>query len=121
MGASTLKPVRWMGSSKRDLRKMPEPVRDGIGFALYMAQNGLKHPEAKVLKGFGSAGVLEALESDRGGSYRAVYAVSYGDAVYVLHCFQKKSTQGISTTHQDLSLIRRRLAEAEQLVKGGKR
>ena len=76
---------------------MPGEIQDDFGFALYQAQLGLKSEKTKVLKGFGSAGVLEVVTSGRGSTYRAVYTVRFEDAVYVLHCFQKKSKQGIST------------------------
>jgi phage-related protein len=73
--------------------------------------------DAKPLRGFGSAGVLEVVESAEGGTYRAVYTVRFADAVYVLHCFQKKSTHGIATPKPDMDLIRDRLKIAEELVK----
>ena len=84
------KPLLWVGSSKKDLQSMPEDVQDTFGYALHLAQAGSKHTQAKPLKGFGSAGVLEAVESEAGSTYRAVYTVKIAGAVYVLHCFQKK-------------------------------
>ena len=92
-----LKPLRWIGSAKKDLMAMPDEVQQTFGFALYHAQIGLLHLDAKPLKGFGSAGVLEVVEDWRGDTYRAVYTVRFADAVYVLHCFQKKSKHGIQT------------------------
>lgn len=100
---------------------MPDQVQQTFGFALYQAQIGLQHPHAKPLKGFGSAGVLEILEDWRGNAYRAVYTVRFADAVYVLHCFQKKSKQRIQTPKVETDLIRRRLKEAESTAKGGRR
>ena len=94
---------------------MPDEVQQVFGFALYNAQIGLMHPAAKPLKGFGSAGVLEVVEDRRGNAYRAVYTVRFANAVYVLHCFQKKSRRGIATPKQELDLIRERLKEAEIL------
>lgn len=88
---------------------MPADVQDTFGYALHLAQAGAKHGQAKVLKGFGSAGVLEVVEDAQGGTYRAVYAVKLAGAVYVLHCFQKKSTRGNATPKPDLDLIRDRL------------
>ena len=64
-------------------------------------------------KGFKSAGVLEVVENDEGGTYRAVYTVKLTDWVYVLHCFQKKSMKGIETPKADIELIRARLKQAE--------
>ena len=106
------KPLLWVGSSKKDLQSMPEEVQDTFGYALHLAQAGSKHTQAKPLKGFGSAGVLEAVESEAGSTYRAVYTVKIAGAVYVLHCFQKKSTSGIATPKPDMDLIRDRLKAA---------
>lgn len=116
-----LRPLRWIGSAKKDLLAMPDEVKDVFGFALFQAQVGLRHPNAKSLKGFGSAGVLEVVEDWRGNAYRAVYTVRFAQAVYVLHCFQKKSKQGIETPKADMDLIRERLKEAEKLAKGAER
>ena len=91
---------------------MPDEVQDSFGYALHLAQTGAKHAHAKPLKGFGSAGVLEVVESEAGSTYRAVYTVKVAAAVYVLHCFQKKSTSGIATPKPDLDLIRDRLKAA---------
>ena len=79
---------------------------------------GLLHPDAKPLKGFGSAGVIEIVEDCRGNAWRAVYTVRFAHAVYVLHCFQKKSKQGIETPRADMDLIRERLKLAESQAKG---
>ena len=97
---------------------MPDEVQQGFGFALYQAQIGSLHPDAKPLKGFGSAGTLEIVEDWHGNAYRAVYTVRFADAVYVLHCFQKKSKHGIETPSADMNLIRARLKEAEAMAKG---
>jgi phage-related protein len=109
------KSVVWIGSSKEDLRSFPSEVQRVMGFALRAAQNGGKHPEAKPMKGFKGAGVLEIVEDH--------YTVRLSDAVYVLHAFQKKSKKGIATPKQDLDLIRGRLKQAETIhaerMKGG--
>lgn len=97
---------------------MPETVIDVFGYALFLAQCGLKHVQAKPLKGFGSAGILEVVEDDAGGTYRAVYTVRFKSAIYVLHCFQKKSRRGIETPERDLALIKGRLKLAEALAQG---
>lgn len=106
------KPLLWVGSAKKDLQAMPADVQDTFGYALHLAQTGAKHAQAKPLKGFGSAGVLEVVESEAGSTFRAVYTVKVAAAVYVLHCFQKKSTSGIATPKPDLDLIRERLKVA---------
>ena len=111
------KPLEWVGSSHKDLMALPNDVRRFFGYALSLAQVGDQHDSAKVLKGFGSAGVLEVVENDAGGTYRAVYTVKFEESVFVLHCFQKKSKRGISTPKEDLDIIRSRLKVAETLTK----
>lgn len=112
LSKSEIKPLLWVGSSKKDLAKMPEDVQDTFGYALFLAQTGAKHDQAKPLKGFGSAGVLEVVESEAGSTYRAVYTVKIAGAVYVLHCFQKKSTSGIGTPKPEMDLVKDRLKAA---------
>ncbi len=109
-----VKPVRWIGTSLKDLRSFPSPVRIEIGHALYTAQEGKTDPAAKPLKGFGGASVLEIVASHHGNAWRAVYTVRFQAAIYVLHVFQKKSAKGIATPAREIELIKRRLAEAER-------
>jgi len=97
---------------------MPAPVVDVVGYALFLAQSGLKHQQAKPLKGFGSAGVLEVVEDYDGNTYRAVYTVRFSNGVYVLHCFQKKSRKGIETSKQDKEMIEARLKLARRHSEG---
>ena len=96
---------------------LPAGVRRFFGYALSLAQAGDQHDSAKVLQGFGSAGVLELVEDDAAGTYRAVYTVKFKEAVFVLHCFQKKSKRGIGTPKADMDIIRARLKVAEAFVK----
>ena len=103
------KGVVWVGSSKENLKAFPEPVQKGVGYGLWFAQIGSKHPHAKGLRGFGSAGVVEIIEDADGSTYRAVYTVKFVEFVYVLHCFQKKSKRGVKTPPVDVALIRSRL------------
>jgi phage-related protein len=112
----SLKPVIWVGSSLKDLRAFAGPVQDHIGYALYVAQCGNKHRDAKILSGFGGAGVVEVVKDFRGDTFRAVYTLRYAGAVYVLHAFQKKSKTGRETPRRDIELIKRRLREAEQMA-----
>lgn len=93
---------------------MPEAVKDEVGHTLYLVQEGDTPGNVKPLKGFGGAGVLEVIESHDGNAYRAVYTVKFQEAVYVLHCFQKKSRSSIATPKQDIDLVKARLKEAEQ-------
>ncbi|MCL4851065.1 MAG: type II toxin-antitoxin system RelE/ParE family toxin [Bryobacteraceae bacterium] len=113
-----LKPVIWVGSSRKDLRAFPEPIQDHVGYALYVAQRGGKHDDTKTLSGFGGGGVVEVITDYRGDTFRAVYTVRFRDTVYVLHAFQKKSKAGRATPRRDMELIQQRLREAEQIAKG---
>jgi phage-related protein len=115
VSAPFVKPLVWVGSSLKDLREFPEGVKDEMGFALYEAQCGLKPLAAKPLKGFGGASVLEIISDYQTDTYRAVYTVRFGERVYVLHAFQKKSKKGIATSQSDIELIKRRLRQAEAL------
>src|SRR5215470_15992201 len=110
----TLKPVRWIGSSREDLQGFPAAARRNIGYALHFAQVGDKHPAAKPLQGFGSAGVLEIVEDHDGNTYRAIYTVRFAEVVYVLHAFQKKSKRGIKTPQREIDLMKARLRRAEE-------
>jgi phage-related protein len=111
------KPLEWIGSSKKDLKALPDEVMDVFGYALFLAQTGGKHDQAKPLRGFGSAGVLEVIEDFRGNAYRAVYTVQFEERVFVLHVFQKKSKTGIATPISDMDLIRERLKVAARRAK----
>ena len=102
----------WMGGSLDALRHFPDPVRHIIGYALYLAQTGGKHRDAKPLKGLGGPGILEMVDDYDGDTYRAVYTVRFRETVYVLHVFQKKSKKGIATTKHDLDIIKERLKAA---------
>jgi phage-related protein len=105
-------------SSKKDLSAMPIKIRRAVGYALFAAQQDEKHKDAKVLTGFGDAGVLEIIAQHDGDTFRAVYTVRFADVVYVLHAFQKKSKRGAATPKSELDLIRKRLKVAETEHKG---
>jgi phage-related protein len=121
VSAPFVKLLVWVGSSLKDLRSFPEAVKDEMGFALYEVQCGLKPPDAKPLKGFGGATVLEIVSDYQTDTYRAVYTVRFGEQVYVLHAFQKKSKKAIATSQSDIELIKRRLKQAEELHKAWQR
>lgn len=110
-----------MGSAKKDLLVFPGAVVDDLGYALGVVQVGGKPPTAKPWKG-GGPGVLELVEDFRGNTFRAAYTVRFARAIYVLHCFQKKSPSGIRTAKDDVDLIRDRLraAQADYEVRYGK-
>jgi phage-related protein len=105
----------FVGSSLDDLRSFPEDVKDVVGYALWLAQDGQKHPDAKPLKGFGGAGVLEIADAYRGDAYRVIYTTTFADVIYVLHAFKKKSTSGIATPKQHIDVIKRRLKDAAEI------
>ncbi len=108
------KPVRWIGTSRDDLKSFPKDVQRRVGGALWDAQIGLKAPFAKPLKGFGGASVLEIVDDFDGDTFRAVYTVRFAHVVYVLHAFQKKSKRGIATSKTELHLIVQRLKRAKE-------
>jgi phage-related protein len=109
-----LKSLKWISRSRDDLREFPEDVQRMMGYALYLAQLGKKHSDAKPLKGFKGSGVLEVVENFDGDTYRAVYMVKFEGIIYVLHAFQKKSKRGIATPKQDIALIEARLKRAKE-------
>lgn len=102
------KPLYWEGGSKKDFKGFPNPVQKELGFALFIVQLGGTPELAKPWKGNGS-GVYELVGDYRGDTFRAVYTVRMGDAVHVLHAFQKKSKSGIATPRPDVRLIEKRL------------
>lgn len=108
------KPLIFIGSSRSDLSRMPEAVKETFGFALYTAQQGGRAGEVKQLTGFGG-GVMQISEDDDGNTYRAVYTVHFADVVYVLHCFQKKSKQGRKTPSEEINVIEARLKRVKEL------
>lgn len=109
------KEVVWVGSSLEDLKSFPDSVKLTMGFALFQAQCGGKHLQAKVLKGFKGSGVLEVVEDYDGDAYRMMYTVRLSDVVYVLHSFQKKSKKGIETPKHEMEIVGARLKMAAEL------
>lgn len=108
------KPIRWVGSSRKELRGFPEEVKRRVGGALWDAQIGLTAPFARPLRGFHGSNLMEVVADFEGNTYRAVYTVRFAGAVYVLHAFQKKSKRGITTPRQDLTVIEARLKRARE-------
>jgi phage-related protein len=105
------RPLRWIGSSRKDYGQFPEAVQEQFGFELFLAQTGQHPPSAKPLRGLGS-GVIELIEDFDGDTYRAVYAVRFATAFYVLHAFKKESKRGIKTPQSDIDLVKKRLKDA---------
>lgn len=108
--------LEWVASSYKDLMALPQEVRRRFGYALSLAQMGDQDDEAKVLHGFGGTGVLEVVEDDAGGTYRAIYTVRFAEAIFVLHCFQKKSKRGVATPKPDMDTVRARLRVAAAMA-----
>jgi phage-related protein len=106
------RPLLWLASSRKDYADFPPKVQEAFGFELFLAQTGQHPPSAKVLKGIGN-GIVELVEDFDSDTYRAVYTVRFDTAIYVLHCFKKKSKQGIKTPQSDIDLIKRRFRDAE--------
>ena len=115
------KPVIWIGTSKKDLTSFPDDVKREMGYAIHLAQFGDKHINAKPIKGYAGAKTLEVVEDWNSDTYRAVYTVKFEDALYVLHCFQKKSKSGIATPKPDIKIINERLKYVESLIRQTKR
>jgi len=109
-----MKDLLFVGDSHRALSEFPDPVQRHVGFALYQAQMGNKHPDAKPLKSF-KGGVLEVVSDHRGDTFRTVYTVRLENAVYVLHAFQKKAKQGIATPKSEIELVKQRLRRAIEI------
>lgn len=111
-----MRPIAWMGDSKKRIQGMPDDAQHDIGTALALAQWGKKATKAKPFKGVGS-GIFEIAVRVDTNAYRLVYAVKIGDTIYVLHAFQKKSPSGIKTAQKDINLIKQRYREAVEQEK----
>jgi len=108
------KPLVWIASARRDLKSLPATAKRVLTFAIYLAELGKKHPDAKPMKGFGGAGVLEVVENYDRNTYRAIYTIKFEGVVYVLDVFQKKSKQGNATPQVDINRIKSRLKLAQE-------
>jgi phage-related protein len=108
------KPVEFVGGARAALQALPKEVRCVFGYAILMAEMGRIHPDARPLRGYGGAGVVEVVEDFDRGTYRAVYTVKFEGVVYVLDAFQKKSKKGRATPRADIARINERLVIAQQ-------
>ena len=111
------KPVEFVGSAREDLRRLPKHVTYVFGYAILLAECGKKHPDAKPLKGFGGADVLEVVDNYDGDTYRAVYTVKFEGVVYVLDAFQKKPKRGSELPKVNMERIKLRLKTAQEHYK----
>ena len=105
-----MKKLTWLADSRSNVKSFPAGVQDDIGYALYAAQLGEMSAKGKPLHGLGGD-VMEIAANDESGTYRAVYAVSIGDSIYVIHAFQKKSKAGIATPKSEIELVQQRLKQ----------
>lgn len=106
------KPLKFVGSSKKDLSSFPDPVEQDVGHVLFVAQECGRSPAVKTLQGFGGGGVVEIVEGHDGDTYRCVYTTKVSEVVVVLHAFQKKSRQGRETPKHEIDLVHARLRSA---------
>ncbi|MCI0382826.1 MAG: type II toxin-antitoxin system RelE/ParE family toxin [Chlamydiae bacterium] len=112
-----MKKLIWVGSSQKDLKNFPRPIQHAMGYALFNAQIGKMHQHAKTLSGMGSAKIQEIRENDKSGTYRVIYTMEFGEFIFILHAFQKKSKSGIATPKQEIELLGNRFKEAKALYK----
>ena len=115
-----MKTLTWLADSRSNVKSFPAGVQDDIGYALYAAQLGERSAKASPLHGLGG-GVMEIAAYDASGTYRAVYTVSIGESIYVIHAFQKKSKAGIATPKSEMELIRQRLKQLRSEVKNAEK
>ena len=110
-----MRPVVWLGNSRRNIQAFPPDARRIIGGELQLMQYGGMPKDAKPFGGIGS-GVIEIAIRHDGEAYRTVVALQFGRNIYVLHAHQKKSKKGIATPKQDVDLIKQRYKEAKELA-----
>jgi len=102
-----MKPIRFLGTSLDDLRQFPTDARQEAGYQLDKVQQGMEPADWKPMKTVG-AGVKEIRIKDEAGAFRVIYLAKLADAVFVLHCFQKKTEQ---SSEKDITLARKRLKD----------
>lgn len=112
----TTRPISWISGARKEFEKFPEGAQSICLSALTIAAEGGKADIAKPMKGFGS-GVFEIALPYRSNAFRVVYAVQIGDDIWVVHAFQKKSTQGIKTQKGDIDLIKDRLKRLKEMLR----
>lgn len=111
-----LRPLVWLGDSKRNIQGFPKGAQKLIGDELQLIQFGSMPKDAKPFKGVGS-GVVELALRYASDAYRVVAAVQLGARIYVLHAFQKKSKRGIETPKREIDVIRKRYSQAQELAR----
>ncbi len=101
------KSIEFRGTALNDLRGFPQSAMREAGYQLDRVQHGLSPDDAKAMPSIGT-GVVELRIWDEAGTFRVVYVAKLADAVYVLHCFQKKTQQ---TAKRDIELAKKRLKD----------
>jgi len=112
----TTRPISWVSPARKEFEKFPEGARAICLAALTVAAEGGKADMVKPMKGLGS-GVFEVALPHRGNAFRVVYAVQLGDDIWVVHAFQKKSTQGIKTPKREIDLVKDRIRRLKEMLK----
>lgn len=111
-----MRKITWIKTAAKDFKNFSQPVQEQIKFALQVAAFGEMADIAKPMKGF-DVGVFEISVAHRRDAFRCIYAVKLGDEIWVLHAFQKKSTQGIKTPKHEIDLIHERIRRLKELLK----
>jgi phage-related protein len=112
----TTRPISWVSAARKDFADFPEGAQAICLAALTVAAEGGKADIAKPLKGLGS-GVMEIALPFRGNAFRVVYAVQIGSDLWVVHAFQKKSTQGIKTPKHEIDLVAARVKRLKEMLR----
>lgn len=110
------RPVSWIQAALKDFEAFPEGAKSICLAALTIAAEGGRADIVKPLQGLGS-GVFEVALPFRGNAFRVVYAVQLSDEIWVVHAFQKKSTQGIKTPQREMDLVRDRLKRLKEMLR----
>ena len=109
------RPVSWIKAALKEFETFPQGAKTICLAALTIAAEGGKADIAKPLHGMGS-GVFEIALPFRGDAFRVVYAVQLGEEIWVVHAFQKKSTQGIKTPKREIDLMKDRLRRLKEML-----
>ena len=110
------RPISWVSAARKEFDSFPEGAQAICLTALTIAAEGGKAEIAKPLKGLGS-GMMEIALPYRGNAFRVVYAVQIGAELWVVHAFQKKSTQGIKTPKHEIDLIEARVKRLKEMLR----
>ena len=110
------RPVSWVRAALREFETFPEGARLVCLAALTIAAEGGKADVAKPIRGLGS-GVFEIVLPFRGDAFRVLYTVQFAEEIWVVHAFQKKSTQGVKTPQREIDLLKDRLKRLKEVLR----